>query len=382
MLLSRRRAPRRHRSTRRSRALLALAGTALIALVVAPSAFAVVQPNDNLESPFNVDLVSGFPVTADTRGNTTQPGEVLTAMGPGVCNPNAREMLETTWYRIVGNGGVVSIDTFGSNFNTVISVYNAPTPALDDGLPCNDDAPGNGVLSFLSFQSIAGKAYLIQVGGCSGCGTVPPANFTSGDLVMHVSATAPPPVDPVVVPGPAPQPVVIVPPDRDGDGIPDARDACPTVKPTVDANNDGCQDKPKRILSTIKYTFKRYRISGRVQGFALLNVRLLQVPAGAHVRVSCSACKKADSRGRARRFRGFGLTVKKGGTQPLRGLNRVLLPGRGRGRLVVVVTSPGQLGRRVVVTIKGDPRTRDPGNKYACLEVGSTSQPLPCSSGS
>ena len=173
-----------------------LRGTGIVLLVVlalAAPAFAA-PSNDNQASPFNVDITTGDPVTlASTADATIEAGEFLTPAGAGVCNPGARKMEATTWYRILGNGGTVSIDTAGSNFDTVLAVYGLPA-SLDDGLPCNDDATGQ--TSAVSFPSAAGRAYLVQVGGCSGCGTT-----SIGSLVMHVSAT-----DPPLPPAPPPPP--------------------------------------------------------------------------------------------------------------------------------------------------------------------------------
>jgi hypothetical protein len=180
---------------------------------------------------------------------------------------------------------------------------------------------------------------------------------------MHVSQTAPPP---------PPPPVVIPPPDSDGDGIPDSRDACPKVKPTRDANNDGCQDKPIRILSDLKYEGSFIRRGGAVRGLTLSRVRLTRVPAGSVVRVSCGSCR----RGGGRALRNFSFTAKKTGTQTMGRLSRLQLV-RGK-QLVVVVTNPDHLGRKVVVRIVG----RHDRVKLSCLAVGSTSQRVACSTGS
>jgi len=348
-----------------ARALVALAAAILAALVLAPAALAI-PTNDSFAAPFNVDLAAGE-VTVDTTGAAEELNEPLTPSGPGVCNPGARNMVATTWYRLLGNGGTITIDTAGSNFNTVIGVYVKSPPALVDGSPCNDDVAIGNVTSALSFDSVAGGAYLIQVGGCNLCGTVPPANFVTGTLRMHVSATAPPP----------PPPVVITPPDTDADGIPDAKDACPTVKPTRDANNDGCQDKPIRILSDLKYDGRFIRRGGAVRGIALSRVRLTRVPTGAVVRVTCAGCRRAAGRGGTRAFRSFSFTAQKGGTQTMGRLNRILLL-RGRQIVVVVTDPPDHLGRKVVVRMAG---SRDRVT-LSCLAVGSLTKRVACSTGS
>ncbi len=356
--------------TRRRRRLMgrrarAVAVAVLLALVGAPAALAA-PSNDNAAAPFNVDLAGGA-VSVDTTGATIEAGEPLTPAGPGVCNPNARKMVATTWYRVLGNGGTISINTMGSAVDTVVSVYFAPTPSLDDGLPCNDDASTAVRWSAVSFQSVAGRAYLIQVGGCD-CGAV----VKEGSVVMNVSATDPPPPPAP----PPPPPVVIAPPDSDGDGIPDARDLCPAQRPTRDANNDGCQDKPIRILSDVKYDGRFIRRGGAIRGISLSRVRLTRVPAGARVRVRCATCRRAVGSRRTRGFRSFSFTARKAGTLTIGRLNRLLLTS-GR-QLVIVVTAPEHLGRKVAVRMAG-PRDRV---TLSCLAAGSTSRRVACSSGS
>ena len=124
--------------SRRSTGLGCLVVALLFSLAAAPAALAV--NNDNWQSPFNA-AVNSFPVTLSAALNaeaTVQQDEPITSLGPGTCNN--RKMVGTTWYRILGNGGVVSVNTSGSNYDTVIAAYVAPTPLLNDGLPCNDDA--------------------------------------------------------------------------------------------------------------------------------------------------------------------------------------------------------------------------------------------------
>jgi hypothetical protein len=342
---------------------LAFAAALVATLALAPWAVATAPSNDSMASPFNVDL-SGGEVSQSTAEATAEANEPLTEFGAGVCD--SRKMVATAWFRILGNGGTVSIDTFTSNFDTVMAVYPAPTPTLENAVTCNDDAAGHGQQSAVSFPSVAGKAYLVQVGGCKACGT-----FDAGDLKMHVSATAPEAVPPAVPPPPPPTPtpttVVVAPPDTDGDGIPDSKDLCPAVKPAVDANNDGCQDAPKHILSSLGFALR---------GTAMTSVELTLVPRGARVAVSCSRCVRRRA-GRTRAFKKYAFTAKKAGTQSLGGVNGLRLA-RGK-RLVIVVTSAGMYGRKI--TVVGVP-SRKAGYQRTrrCLAVGSTTRQVPCAS--
>ncbi|MGH2356660.1 MAG: hypothetical protein ACRDGJ_01430 [Candidatus Limnocylindria bacterium] len=75
----------------------------------------------------------------------------------------------TLWYSFTGTGGPVTIDTAGSNFDTVIAVY-------DDGLnqlACNDDVEfepiGGTFQAALTLEdTVEGATYLIQAGGFDG----------------------------------------------------------------------------------------------------------------------------------------------------------------------------------------------------------------------
>jgi hypothetical protein len=346
-------------STGMRRLRAAFAAALLCVLVTAPPALAAPN-NDNFESPFNA-AINSYPVTLGAAVESTateQSGEPLTPSGPGTCS--TRKMVATTWYRILGNGGVVSVNTAGSSFDTVLAAYNAPTPTIDDPLPCNDDT-SSSITSAISFQSVAGAAYLIQVGGCYQCNSA-----TTGDLVMNLTATPPP--TPGTPPPPPPPPP---PPDADGDGIPEnGADKCPGVKPTRDVDKDGCQDKPKRILSDLKYDFRYLRSGGRIRGIALSGVQLTRAPKGAQVRVSCSGCRRRGG------IRTYSFTTKRVGTQPMGPLNGVQI--LRTSRLVIVVTRAEQLGRRITVTMGA----RKDVVKLQCLAEGSTTKRVPCSTGS
>ena len=232
-------------------------------------------------------------------------------------------MVQTTWYRIIGNGGVISINTAGSNFDTVIAAYFAPTPTSTDPLPCSNNVSAGDVTSAISFQSELGRTYLIQVGGCwfsgSACG------FTSGFLRMAITFGAPPAP-------PAPPPVVVTPPpppDADGDGVPeDGRDKCPGSRPTRDENLDGCQDAPKRIRADLGTTSASIAGAAVARGIALKRVSLGD-PKGARVRVSCTRCLKAARAGASGRS-AVHVHGARAGMQGMRGLNGVRLPRRRR----------------------------------------------------
>ena len=149
--------------------------------------------------------------------NTTVPQDTLgaqpdpTSEGAQTCN--SQPYGKTVWYRFtVPAAGTATIDASG--FRNVAALYqgNSVTP-----LACGV-SPASGATSFA--RHLNPGTYLLQVGG-QGTGL----GGWRGDLTTKVS----------FVPDPLP--------DRDGDNIPDASDACPDQNSAArDANRDGCLD--------------------------------------------------------------------------------------------------------------------------------------------
>lgn len=85
------------------------------------------------------------------------------------CPEGPRDDLgHTLWYRIAGTGGPVTVDTAGSDFDTVVAVYAEDDPGLTE-VGCNDDVLAEPVgISYqaaLTVETIAGASYLVQAGG-------------------------------------------------------------------------------------------------------------------------------------------------------------------------------------------------------------------------
>jgi hypothetical protein len=104
-----------------------------------------------------------------TLGKVVNDQTVNTAAAPELqvetCPEPDDRFGHTLWYSFTGTGGPVTIDTSGSNFDTVIAVYDA---SLNE-LACNDDvefAPiGGSLQAALTIDTVAGVTYLIQAGG-------------------------------------------------------------------------------------------------------------------------------------------------------------------------------------------------------------------------
>ena len=91
----------------------------------------------------------------------------------------------TVWYRIVGTGNPITIDTAGSDFDTVLAVYTSDgaggfTPVPD---ACVDDVPvdpvGRSLQASVTFDTVAGTTYYVQIGGF-------PEGFPYGNLRVAV----------------------------------------------------------------------------------------------------------------------------------------------------------------------------------------------------
>ncbi|MHC4370487.1 MAG: GEVED domain-containing protein [Planctomycetota bacterium] len=85
-----------------------------------------------------------------------------TADGPGLCmtGPNL-------WYCYTATcTGDVTVSLIGSAYDTMLAVYKSCEcyPTEDDMIECNDDAAGS-YQSEITFAALAGKQYLIEVGG-------------------------------------------------------------------------------------------------------------------------------------------------------------------------------------------------------------------------
>src|SRR5262249_60343341 len=79
----------------------------------------------------------------------------------------------SVWYSITPtSGGEMGVDTSGSDYDTVVSIYTGSCGALTQAA-CNDDF-GNtlGNRSLLTFHSFAGQTYLIPSAGKTGRGAL------------------------------------------------------------------------------------------------------------------------------------------------------------------------------------------------------------------
>jgi hypothetical protein len=74
----------------------------------------------------------------------------------------------TVWFKVTGTGGAVTVDTAGSDFDTVAAAYTSGAGGFTN-IACVDDVPldpiGRTLQSAITFPTTAGTTYWIQVGG-------------------------------------------------------------------------------------------------------------------------------------------------------------------------------------------------------------------------
>lgn len=133
-------------------------------------------PNDYWSDSYNIGALPAV-VNATNFNATVESGE-----------PDVGPAGATVWWHVQAPAsGTMMIDTYGSDFDTMLHVYSG----YQNGLPNllleaqNDDAGGT-LQSEVAFPVVANEIYDIRVGGY---------NSASGNIVMNVSTDVPDPLD-------------------------------------------------------------------------------------------------------------------------------------------------------------------------------------------
>jgi len=131
--------------------------------------------NDDCSNPTLVTC--GSTTTGTTVGASTE--------SPGTCGTTLSDAAPGLWYRVVGNGGMITASLCGSAFDTKIGVFTGTCGALTC-VTGNDDSDECGDFSLQSqvvFPSTAGTSYLILVKGFLS---------NAGNFTLTVTCGAPP----------------------------------------------------------------------------------------------------------------------------------------------------------------------------------------------
>ncbi len=159
----------------RARVAAAVLATAVIAVVLLARPAVAAPGNDAFAGAITAATLP-YQYTVDNTSATIEPSE------PQPCI----ESLRTVWYRFTAPAsGIYEVDTFGSDFDTVLAVYTGSTLPSLSLVDCNDDTLSS-IRSRVQFQAVAGVTYLVQGGGW---GT------KSGILTVNIGPSPPPPAN-------------------------------------------------------------------------------------------------------------------------------------------------------------------------------------------
>jgi hypothetical protein len=149
-------------------------GLAVVLVFLLPGVASAAPANDNFAGRETIAALP-FSDTTDTTTATLEGGEPESAEGDCVLNPPGY-MDKTVWYQFTApTEAILTADTFGSDFDTVIAVWTGTSLGSLTPVDCNDQFDGSQ--SEVSFPTSAGTTYLFQVGGYFG---------NSGTLIFHL----------------------------------------------------------------------------------------------------------------------------------------------------------------------------------------------------
>jgi hypothetical protein len=119
--------------------------------------------NDQFAGALELDFFSEQEDNTDNPAASIQNPEEYTVNAsppfPELCD--GEKMGATLWWFVTGTGGPVTVTTRGSEFDTLLSVFNDQTGEFVD---CVDDIPGS-LQGEISFPTTEGVTYSLQVGG-------------------------------------------------------------------------------------------------------------------------------------------------------------------------------------------------------------------------
>ena len=115
------------------------------------SAFAAAPSNDRVNRATPVSSLPFQDVLNTSAATTSMNDPVCVGQGP------------TVWFRYrASQDGPVTADTFGSDYDTTLSVYTSTPGRMLTQIACNDD--DDGLQSLVLFQATAGVTYYMMVG--------------------------------------------------------------------------------------------------------------------------------------------------------------------------------------------------------------------------
>jgi hypothetical protein len=157
-----------------------VSATAIIASLILIASPSILTRGAFAQSPSNDDFDSATVVPSLPFSDSVNIEEATTAADDPQCSGNDH----TVWYTFTPSEDVsVMANTFGSDYDTTLSVYTGSRGSLEQ-IACNDDF--QDIRSLIVFNAIAGQTYYFMVGRYP--------DTVNGNLVFNVEV-APPPYD-------------------------------------------------------------------------------------------------------------------------------------------------------------------------------------------
>lgn len=145
----------------------------IFALCAAARALAQAPANDSFSSPVTLSGTTAS-VTGSSSGASRQNGEPVHAnVGGGA---------SVWWQWTAPQGGLVTINTVGSSFDTVLAVYTGTAVNALSQIAANDDLSNDSVASSVSFTATSGVTYRIAVDGYNG-----PNGVEAGSIRLNLA---------------------------------------------------------------------------------------------------------------------------------------------------------------------------------------------------
>src|SRR5947209_7754978 len=143
-------------------------GTTVTTATVTLPTFKVIAPapaNDNFQSAINITATS-FTDTRDSSGATTETNDPTPDCAQNPQIPFTTGRSNTIWYKVVPSGsGTANIDTIGSSYDSVLSVWSGTAQTALTQVACNDDI-NRGIVIVSQLTNLplnAGTTYYIMV---------------------------------------------------------------------------------------------------------------------------------------------------------------------------------------------------------------------------
>ena len=142
---------------------MTLLGSISLAIAARPAV-----PNDTYQKAIVIDSLP-YSNTQDTVDAKSSKADPL---------PSCQNVGHTVWYTFTpSTDATITADTFGSDYDTVLTVYTRSRGKFTE-VACNDDTATN-LQSEVTFNATTGTTYYIMVSAC--CGN------DAGNLVLNVS---------------------------------------------------------------------------------------------------------------------------------------------------------------------------------------------------